>query len=160
MKHAPLKQPQTVGVLERAHDSFKRIIKIHTNETWSNWHRYSNHATIIHNTSHHSSIGAKASTVFHERAPTKPMDLRFTLNQKQPIDTKSDYLRDIQDSLMSSYAATKNRIFEGYDKYRSYFNRKAHSKPHKMHENCLRLNPVLLKQNDFSPKSEKLWLSL
>ena len=37
LKHASLKHPQTIGVVERGRDSFKRI---HTNENWSNWHRY------------------------------------------------------------------------------------------------------------------------
>ena len=63
--HASLKHQQTVGVVERVHDSFKRIIKIHTYETWSNWHRYSNLATFTHNTSHISSIGTTPSLIFH-----------------------------------------------------------------------------------------------
>ena len=33
LKHVSLKHPQTVRVVEKAHDSFKRIKKIHTNET-------------------------------------------------------------------------------------------------------------------------------
>ena len=83
LKHASLKYkyPQTIGVVERAHDSFKRIIMIHINETWSNWHRYPNLATFIHNTSYHSSIGTTPSTNFYGREPTKPKNLRFTLNQ-------------------------------------------------------------------------------
>ena len=124
MKHASLKHPQTVGVVERAHDSFEMVIKIHTNETWSNWHRYSNLATFIHNTSYHSSIGTTPSTIFHGKERTKPIDLRFTLNKKQPIDIKSDYVIVIQDSLMSSYATTENKIIEYYHKYRSYYDKK------------------------------------
>ena len=86
LKHASLKHPKTVGVVERAHISFKRIMKIHTNETWSNWHRYTNLATFIHNTSYHSSIGTTPSTIFLGREPTKPIDLKFTLSKKQPMD--------------------------------------------------------------------------
>ena len=49
--HATLKHAESVGVVERAHGALKRILKLNTNEQWSNWHKYVHLATYIHNTS-------------------------------------------------------------------------------------------------------------
>ena len=40
LKHATLKQPQTIGVVERSHASLKRILKFNSNEQWNDWHMY------------------------------------------------------------------------------------------------------------------------
>ena len=39
LKHATLKHPQTVGVVERAHGALKRILRLNTNQEWNDWHR-------------------------------------------------------------------------------------------------------------------------
>ena len=39
LKHASLKHAQTLGVVERAHGALKRILKLNTNEQWTNWFR-------------------------------------------------------------------------------------------------------------------------
>ena len=77
LKHATLKHPQSVGVVERAHSSLKRILKLNTNEQWNDWYKYVQLATFIHNTSYHSAIGCSPSVLFHGREPMKPLDLRF-----------------------------------------------------------------------------------
>ena len=38
LKHASLKHAQSVRVVERSHGALKRILKLNTNEQWSNWH--------------------------------------------------------------------------------------------------------------------------
>ena len=35
LKHASLKHPQTVSVVERSHSALKRILKLNTNEQWN-----------------------------------------------------------------------------------------------------------------------------
>ena len=35
LKHASLKHPQTVGVVERSHGALKRILKLNTNDQWN-----------------------------------------------------------------------------------------------------------------------------
>ena len=54
LKHASLKHAQSVGVVERSHGALKRILKLNTNEQWSNWHKYVPLAVFIHNTSYYS----------------------------------------------------------------------------------------------------------
>ena len=49
--HATLKHPQTIGLVERSHGPLKRILKLNTNEQWSDWHKYVPLPTFIHNTS-------------------------------------------------------------------------------------------------------------
>ena len=48
LNHASLKHAQTVGVVERA---FKRILKNNSTSAWSNWHKFVDIATFVHNTS-------------------------------------------------------------------------------------------------------------
>ena len=75
--HASLKHPQTIGVVERSHAALTRILKLNSNDTFTNWHRYVPLATFIHNTSYHTSIGCAPTVLFHGREPMKPLDLRF-----------------------------------------------------------------------------------
>ena len=80
LNHATLKHPQSIGVVERAHAALKRILRLHTNEQWNDWHKYVDLACFIHNTSYYSSIGCTPSLLFHGREPVKPLDLKFKNN--------------------------------------------------------------------------------
>ena len=77
LEHASLKHPKTVGVVERSHSAFKRILKLNTNEQWNDWFKQVQLATIIHNTSYHSATACSPTVLFHGREPIKPSDLRF-----------------------------------------------------------------------------------
>ena len=57
LNHTTLKHPQTIGLVKRSHGPLKRILKLNTNEQWSDWHKYVPLATFIQNTSYSSSIG-------------------------------------------------------------------------------------------------------
>ena len=57
LSHALLKHPETPGVVERTHAALTRIMKLNSNQTFTNWHKKSKLATFIHNTSYYSSIG-------------------------------------------------------------------------------------------------------
>ena len=98
LQHASLKHPQTVGVVERSLASLKRIIKIHTDEVWTDWYKYVDLTCFIHNTSFHLSIGCTPSQLFHRRLPTKPIDLRFTTTASVPTQITSDYVIELHDS--------------------------------------------------------------
>ena len=75
--HATLKHPQTIGVVERSHAALARILKLNSNQAFTNWHKYVPLATFIHNTSYHTSIGCSPTVLFHGREPMKTLDLRF-----------------------------------------------------------------------------------
>ena len=68
--HATLKHAESVGVVERAHGALKRILKLNTNEQWSNWHKYVPLATYIHNTSYYTSIGCPPTAIFRTSKTT------------------------------------------------------------------------------------------
>ena len=135
LNHASLKHAQTVDVVERAHSAFKRILKINSTSAWSNWHKFVNIATFVHNTSYHVSIGTTPSLIFHGREPLKPIDLRFSkhVNSSQP---SSDFVNDFQDNLVQQFCETKSRILNSYHRYRNYYDRKAEAQPLKKHEYC------------------------
>ena len=77
LQHASLKDPQTIGVVERSYSALKRTLKPNTDEDWTTWYRYVDLATFFHNTSDHSSIGCALSSLFHGIDPVKPNELRF-----------------------------------------------------------------------------------
>ena len=160
LKHASLKHAQTLGVVERAHGALKRILKLNTNEQWTNWFRYVPLATYIHNTSFYSSIGCTPSSIFHGREPTKPLDVRLSNKSIKTMDPKSDFVIELQDAMQEKFAANKSRLINSYHKYRKYYDQKAEANPLKLHEYCLVLNPKLTNQNDFASKSMQVWLPL
>ena len=116
LQHDSAKHPQTIGAVERFHSALKRILKLNTDEKRTTWYKYVNLATFIHNTSHHSSIGCIPSSLFHGREPNKSIDFTFrsrTLAQKEPT---SDYLVDLQDSLLEKLSHTKSSLLDAYHK--------------------------------------------
>ena len=159
LQHAFLKHPQTIGVVERSHFALKRILKLNTDEKWKTWYKYVDLATFIHNTSYHSSIGCTPSSLFLGREPNKPIDLRFRSHTLAQKELTSDYLVDLQDSLLEKFSHTKSRLLDAYQKYRTYYDKKAAAKPLVQKQYCLPLNPSLLTQSDFAAKSCTLWLS-
>ena len=160
LQHASLKHPQSIGVVERSHSALKRILKLNTDEKWTTWYKYVDLATFIHNTSYHSSIGCTPSSLFHGREPIKPIDLRFRSHTLAQKELTSDYLVDLQDSLLEKFSHTKSRLLDAYHKYRTYYDKKAAAKPLVQKQYCLLLNPSLLTQSDFAAKSCTIWLSL
>ena len=128
LEHASLKHPQTIGVVERSHAALKRILKLNTDEKWTTWYRYVDLATFIRNTSYHSSIGGTPSSLFHGREPLKPIDLRFRSHALAQKELTSDYLVDLQDSLLEQFSHTKLRLSDAYHKYRAYYDKKSSCK--------------------------------
>ena len=155
-----MKHPQTIGVVERSHAALKRILKLNTDENWNTWYRYFDLATFIHNTSCHSSIRCAPNSLFHGREPIKPIDLRTRSQNLAKKELTSDYLADLQDSLLEQFSHTKSRLLDAYHKYRTYYDRKAAAKPLANQQYCLLLKPSLLTQSDFAAKSTTIWLSL
>ena len=90
--HATLKHPQIIGLVERSHGVFKRILKLNTDGQWANWHKYVPLATFIHNTSYYSSIGCCPSTIFHGREPIKQLDLRFSTKVLEIATAEADFV--------------------------------------------------------------------
>ena len=39
INHATLKHLQTYGLIERSHGALKKILKLNTEDQWSDWHR-------------------------------------------------------------------------------------------------------------------------
>ena len=86
--------------------------------------------------------------MLHGREPIKPIDLRFRSHALAQKELTSDYLVDLQDSLLEQYAHTKLRLLDAYHKYRTYNDKKAAAKPLMHYQYCLLLNPSLLTQSE------------
>ena len=160
LRHATLKHPQTVGVVERAHSCLKWILQLNTDEQWLNWHKYVPLALFIHNTSYSTSINCCPTAIFHGREPLKPVDLRFSRKALESIEPESDYFTALQDAMLQKFRQTKQNLIDAYHKYRGYYDMKAQAQPLKLHGHCLLLNPILTTQSDFSSKGVQTWLAL
>ena len=108
LKHATLKHPQTIGVVERSHAALKWILKLNSNEQWNDWHKYVPLATFMHNTTYHSSINCCPTTLFHGREPVKPPDLRFSTQTMQAVEVNSDYVLQLQDTMLRKFGENKD----------------------------------------------------
>ena len=160
LKHATLKHPQTIGVLERSHAALKRILKLNSNELRNDWHKYVPLATFIHNTSYHSSRNCCPTTLFHGRQPVEPLDLRFSTRAMQAVEVNSEYVSQLQHAMLQKFGENKQRLLDSYQRYRSYYDQKAEAQPLKLHSYCLQLNPRLTGQNDFTQKAVQTWVPL
>ena len=129
VEHASLKQPQTVGVVERSHSALELILKLNTTEQWNDWFKYLQIATFIHNTSYHSAIVCSPTVLFHGREPIKPLDLRFndTLIERCSPNSKSVFA--LQDAINKNFSGTKSKLTNMYNKYRAYYDCKAEAEP-------------------------------
>ena len=92
LKHASVKHPQTVGVVERSHGALKRILNLNTNDQWNDWYKYVHLATFIHNTSYHSAIGCSPTVLLQGREPIKPLDVRFNNRMIEKFSPNSEYV--------------------------------------------------------------------
>ena len=120
LKHASLKHPQTIGVIERAHSAFKRFLKVNSSSAWSNWQKYVDVATFVHNTSFQDSIGTRPSSISHGREQFKPIDFQFgkTLSKSE---VTNDYVNDLEDTSLTQFDEINSRIVNAYHKYRTYY---------------------------------------
>ena len=64
LDHASLKNPQTVGVVQRSHSALKRILKLNRNEQWNDWYRFVSLATIKQNAPYHLTVGCTSTALF------------------------------------------------------------------------------------------------
>ena len=160
LKHATVKHPQTVGVVERSHAALKKMLKIFQNATASNWHTFVDYACYSHNTSYHSSIRCAPTMLFHGHDPNTPLDLRYgPARNRRPV-THSKYLTEVSDRMAELHANAKENTIEAYLRFRRYYDKKAKAEPLRLHEYCLLLNPKLTTQNMFAGKNSTKWLAL
>ena len=78
----------------------------------------------------------------------------------EAVEANSDFVTELQDAMLTKFAENKIRLLEAYQRYRSYYDRKASAKPLQIHSHCLLLNPKLTSQNQFQSKSVQMWLPL
>ena len=149
--HASLQHPQTIGVVEPSHAALARIMKLNSNQAFTNWHKYVPLATFIHNTSYHTSIGCSATVLFHGRESMKPLDLRFYSSCIQKSAFNYDSVESLRDEMLKKFSNAKESLVKSFAKNRHY-DQKARANPLKDQTYCLLLNPKLTEQAAFSPK--------
>ena len=160
MQYATVKHPQTVGSVERTHASLKQYLGIYENRLKKDWHTYVDLAAFVHNTSYHVSIGCTPTYLFHGREPVKPLDVRFNLKTIQNLETRYEFTSSMQDRMNEVFSAARDATITAYNKYRTFYDRKAYAAPLSKHRYCLLLNPKLANVNDHMGKSLTKWIPL
>ncbi len=119
IRHATIKHPQTIGTLERSHATIKRLLGLHTNKRFTNWHRYRSLTTYEYHTTYHTSIGTTPTQVFHGREPIKPLDVRFSGKMSYEL-TKTLSPQQNLDQHKKIYNKAREKSIINFQKYRSY----------------------------------------
>ena len=95
-----LKHPQTIGVVEGAHAALTRNFKLNSNQQFTNWYKFLNLPTFIHNTSYQTPIGCAPPVILHERDSKKPMDIGSYSNCIQKSAFNYDFVELVRDELL------------------------------------------------------------
>ena len=136
LRHATTKHAQTIGILERSHASLKESLKISTGEHRTMWHQYVAIATLIYNTSYHSSLGCEPSRVFHGRIPYNVLDLNFGIRNQRPTTTTTIMGEDILHKTQQIKEAVNKNLMQSYVRYKQYYDKKANAHHLNVNEYC------------------------
>ena len=98
--------------------------------------------------------------VFHGREPLTPLDLRFRSGQIAQMKTTYSSNTEVKNFTSDLYRTTRENAIISYQKYRSFYDKKALAQPLKLHRHCLLLDPRLTGHDKFTKKSEAKWIAL
>ena len=158
LKHATTKHAQTIGMLERTHDSLKKMLKIETGERRSMWHKYVHIAVLNHNTSYHSSIGCEPSRVFHGRVPYNVLDLKLGIRPQRTSEPDSEVAQDVLKQTEIIHEDVRQNVMQAYLKYKAYYDKRANASVLKEKEYVYILQPKANNQGSKIPFTEFRWV--
>ena len=158
LKSATTKHPQTIGILERTHASFKGNLKMASGEYRRQWHKYLPLAVLNYNTTYHSSLGCEPSRILHGRVPYNILDHRLGLNPNPKIIPTTDFAEELQRRTQILIDKTKKNIMQSYLKYKEYYDRKAKAAPLGQGDFCFILQPLADHQGSKIPFREFRWV--
>jgi len=100
--------PQTNGALERTHWVLVEYLRCFVLDDQSNWDKWLPYATIVFNTTPHTSTGFTPHKLLFGRKPNIP-----GLLQRDPPDvqyTYDDYVKELESRLQSSYRVARSNL--------------------------------------------------
>ena len=157
-KHAITKHAQTIGLLQRSHQSIKQALEIETGERRSFWHNYVNFAVLNYNTSYQTSIGCEPSRVFHGRIPYNALDSKLGIRpQQQPLPT-SQIAQDVLNQTEMIHQNVRKNVMQAYIKYKAHYAKKANASELKEADNVYVIQPKADNQGNKIPFTEFRWI--
>ena len=160
LRHATVKHPQTIGLLERSHAGIKKTLKIYENRGHTNWHQYVDYAVFANNNAYNPDTRSTPVEMFSGQAPMKAHDMRFGVNKFDEKEMRFEPTAEIQDRLRAMWQTQKDHLVANYIKHKEYFDQFAKANPLKLHSHVLLLNPALDTQKQIMDKMEPKWLAL
>ena len=158
LKHATVKHPQTIGLLERAHAGIKKALRIYENSEHTNWHKFIDYAVFAHNTSYNPRTRTTPSDLFHGFEPFKALEARLNIPRRKTPEFETT--RQLQERMRHLHKHQKQDIIQNYIKYKNYYDGQAQAFPLQKYTYCLLLNPKLDSQKQTMNKMEPKWLAL
>ena len=158
LKHAKTKHSRTIGVLERAHATFKTSLKIASGEYRKQWQKYLPIGILNYNTTYHSSIDCEPSRVFHGRVPHNSLDHTLGLRFNSDIAPTTDFAEEFLRRTKILYDKTKKIVMQSYIKYKRYYDKKAKASPLKEKDFCFILQPKADHQGSKIPFRDFRWI--
>ena len=129
LTHATTKHAQTIGVLERAHETIKFSLKMASGENRKHSHKFLPIAILNYNTTYQSSIDCEPSRVFHGRVPHNILDHKLGLRLNPIIAPTIDFAEKLLRRTKILYDTTKKNVMQLYIKYKKYYEKKAKTSP-------------------------------
>ena len=143
LKHASVKHPQTIGLLERAHARIKQTLKTMEKQGHVDWDKAIDYAVFAHNTRIHKDTRSTPAEMFRGMPPVKALDMRFGVNDLSARDNTFETTNVLKDKLMTLWPTQQDSLVKNYIKNKEYFEMNAKAQPLKLHSYCLILNPAL-----------------
>ena len=103
IKCATPKHLQTIGKLERTHESLKTNLILACEEYCRQWHNHLSLAVVNNNTSCHASIGCAPTRVNHGRVPSNILDHSLGNNTNEQISPTTEFAEEIQNRQKCSW---------------------------------------------------------
>ena len=158
-QNATVKHPQTIGTLERNHATIKRLLEIHTNRKFSDWHRHLPLTTYVYNTTYHTSTSTTPTQVFHGREPIKPLNARFN-GKRSGEHVKTLNTQQNMDQHLDIYEKAREKLIVDFQKDRGFYDRKAEVALLEKDDFWFLLHRKITKHNDIMAIGECKWLGL
>ena len=127
VKYATVKHAQSISTIERSHQKLKNVLRIIVVVDQPQWHQYVNVAVKAHNKTYHTSLRWSLTEVFHGGTSHSEFDLKLVKLIRATSQRKD--MSKLLDEINEKYEENVRNTVAAYDKYKTYYDKKAIAQP-------------------------------